>query len=1325
MALSSFLPAVRDWFLECIGTPSPPQEQGWPVIASGHHTLIAAPTGSGKTLAAFLHAIDSLLRLGKDIPDETRVLYVSPLRALGNDIRDNLERPLREITDRNLFLPELRVQVRSSDTSPNERQKMRRQNPHILVTTPESLYILLTTASGRAMLEPVRTVIVDEIHALVRDKRGSHLALSLERLEALTGGFQRIGLSATQKPLSDVGNFLGGIVHAPDGEAQPRPVTLIDSGHRRELDLAIEVPSTPLETVCSGETWDLVYARIVELVQSHKTTLIFVNTRKMSERVAARLSELLGNDVVASHHGSLSKDVRLEAERKLKNGELRALVATASLELGIDVGDIDLVIQVAPTASIATFLQRVGRAGHSLGKTPKGRLFPLTIDELVWAAALVACVRSGQLDRTPQPPEPLDILAQQIVAAGVTEDWQLDELYEVLRRSWPYRTLSREDFDAAIELHTKGRHCLLHKDVVHGKLRATKRARLTAILSGGAIPDLGQYRVILEPEGNLIGTLDEDFSIDSSVGDIFQLGNASWRILRIERGVLRVADARGAPPTIPFWFGEAPARTLEVSAEIARIREELADAAWCVEHCGISLAAAEQIADFILAGRRALGTVPTQQRVIAERFFDESGGQQLVIHAPFGGRILRAWGLALRKRFCKGFGFELQAAAGEDSFLISLGPMHSFELADVFRFLSSSTARDVLIQACLGSPMFESRWRWNTTRSLLVERMRNGIRVPTPLQRFRADDLLAEAFPQVAACPETLPGGDLPVPMEHPLVRQTIFDCLHEAMDVDGMLAVLRGIEDGSIETVALDLSEPSPFARGILAAQPYAFLDDAPLEERRTQAVITRRSLEPRVADELGALDPDAVARVRSEAWPQPCSAEEMHEALQWMGYVAHGEAAASDWLPYLAALEADGRVEWDGDRCFAVGAPRDDKTVWRGRLEALGPCFAEDQALMVLESEGIAMRCRLDGREAWCDRRLLARIHRYTVDRLRQEIAPVTAADYLRFLARFQHVEETQRLHGPHGVREVLTQLQGFEAPAAAWESKILPMRVRGYRREWLDEATLSGAFVWGRLWSTGKGPIKTTPLALIPRQGLDAWLELAGPSSSDGLSDAARAVLATLAARGAVFPQELERHSAQGGAKLEAALGELIGQGLVSCDSWGGLRSLIVPPSRRKFAMTTIGRWSPLRSHGATADDDLRSRAEAHAEMLVQVLLARWGVLFRRVLQRERLPIPWREMLRVLRRLELRGDVRGGRFIAGFDGEQFALPGVIRELRQVRRAQNGGDFEVGAADPLNLAGILTPDARVAAQRRGVVTPLSPLVASEPRGGGQHTRT
>ena len=1294
-ALEGFLPAVRDWFVESFGEASPPQELGWPRIAEGKHTLIAAPTGSGKTLAAFLHALDSLFRQGQDLPDETQVLYVSPLRALGNDVQKNLQQPLREICAKNLFLPELRVLVRNSDTSPNERQSMLRKPPHVLVTTPESLYILLTSQGGRKMLRGIRTVIVDEIHALVRDKRGSHFALSLERLEDLTGGFQRIGLSATQKPLSDVGRFLGGVYS--DGE--PREVELVDAGHLREIDLAIEIPGSPLETICSHEVWDEIYAKIVKLIEQHSTTLVFVNTRKLAERVAARLTDLLGIGAVASHHGSLSKEIRLDAETKLKNGQLKALVATASLELGIDIGDVDLAIQIGTTSSIATLLQRVGRAGHALSRTPKGRLFPLTIDELVCAAALLRCVRSGELDRTPQPPQPLDILAQQIVAACAARDWPIDELYAAFKRAWPYRDLTREDFDACVELHTRGRYALLHKDGVGNRLLATKRARIPAVTCGGAIPDLGDYHVICEPEGNLVGSLNEDFAIESNVGDIIQLGNTSWRVLRIERGVLRVADAKGLPPTLPFWLGEGPSRTFELSREIARIREDCDSAEWLEVECGVQRAAAEQIAEYLLEARRALGRMPTQDCIIAERFFDESGGMQLVVHAPFGGRINRAWGLALRKKFCRGFGFELQAAANEEAYLLSLGPMHSFKLDDIFDYLKAKRAEYTLQQASLGAPMFQSRWRWNITRSLLVERMKNGARVPAPLQRFRADDALAQAFPQVAACPENLPGGDLPIPMEHPIVRQTIEDCLREAMDVDGLIELLERLESGKLETHAVDLPEPSPLARGILAAQPYAFLDDAPLEERRTQAVYTRRALSPRTIDEVGELDGDAVARVRDEAWPRPDGVEELHEALLWMGFLSSEEVDANPiYGPWIAELLAAGRVEWVEGQLFAIEAPRDPVEVWRGRLEALGPVFSDDPALLQLESQGAAMRCRIDGRDAWCDRRLLARIHRYTIDRLRREIEPVSAAQFLRFLSCWQHVDDKHRLHGAAGVREVLRQLAGYEAPAPAWEASILPARVRGYRREWLDECTLTGEFAWGRLWGASSGPIKTTPVTLVPRGDLVDWLGLAAPCDA-ALSPRAHRVAELLEQRGAIFPQELERLADFAPGELEDALAELIGKGLLSCDSWGGLRALIVPPSRRKQRAVTIGRWCRFRNGELPAPD---------VDFVAKRLLTRWGVVVRKALAREKLGVSWRELLRCFRRLELRGEVRGGRFVQGFDGEQFALPEAIAELRRIRREGGREELRVAAADPLNLAGILTPNPRISPNVKRVVQVL-----------------
>jgi len=953
MPLSGFHPAVRTWFVSRLGAPTPPQIEGWPHIQAGRHTLIAAPTGSGKTLAAFLHAIDSLFRQGPNLPDETQVLYVSPLKALSNDVQKNLEGPLREIAGSQLLLPTVRVLVRTGDTPSAQRASMAKRPPHILVTTPESLYILLTSESGRAMLKSVRTTIVDEIHALARDKRGSHLALSLERLVALAGEFQRIGLSATQKPIKDVARFLCG---------PARECALVDAGHRRELDVAIEVPKSPLSTVCSHEQWEEIYERMAELIRAHKTTLLFVNTRKLAERLAARLTRVLGEDQVSCHHGSLSRARRLDAETRLKTGQLRALVATASLELGIDIGDVDLAIQVGSTRSIATFLQRVGRAGHALKKIPKGRVFPLTIDELVEAAAIMRCIRDGILDRTPQPPAPLDILAQQIVAACVPEPWSEDALFDRARASWPYRGLPREDFEKVLALHAQGRRALLHRDGVNRRVMATKRARITAITAGGAIPDVADYRVLQEPEDTFVGTVNEDFAIESNAGDIFQLGNTSWRIVRVESGVVRVADAKGQPPTLPFWTGEAPSRTEELSAAIAELREGSPGSL-----DGQSEPVASQIAQYVAEGRSVLGTVPTQKRIVLERFFDESGGMQLVVHAPFGGRINRAFGLALRKKFCRGFGFELQAAANEEAIVLSLGPQHGFPLEEVFNYLHPKAARDLLIQALLPQPMFETRWRWNTQRALLLERAQSGKRVPAPLLRMRAQDLLVAAFPQATACPETLPGGDIPVPMEHPIVRQTVEDCLTEAMDVDGFIRVLEALRDGSIEKRAVDTPEPSAFARGILNSQPYSFLDDAPLEERRTQAVISRRVLDVKSADELGALDPEAIARVREEAWPHPENAEEVHEALLWMGYATVAEA--KPWQAWLNEL--GNRVVLDGDRWFAAEAPRDPHSVVKGRLEALGPVFADDCAsekriLLEIEREGVALRCRIDGRDA-----------------------------------------------------------------------------------------------------------------------------------------------------------------------------------------------------------------------------------------------------------------------------------------------------------------------------------------------------------------------
>lgn len=1299
MPLSGFHPTIQRWFADRFGPPTEPQREGWPRIRAGLHTLIAAPTGTGKTLAAFLSAINDLARQGASLADETRVLYVSPLRALSNDVQKNLSGPLAELRAMDEGFPDIRVLVRTGDTPQKDRAAMLSSPPHILVTTPESLYILLTSKGGQGLLQNIQTVIVDEIHALVRDKRGSHLALSLERLESLTGPFQRIGLSATQKPLSDIARFLVGV---------GRECELVDIGHRREMDVAIEVPPSPLTTVCSHEQWDEVYQRIAELIEEHRTTLVFVNTRKLAERVAARLTDVLGEELVTCHHSSLSRERRLDAEQRLKAGTLRALIATASLELGIDIGDVDLVIQIGVTNSIATFLQRVGRSGHAVRGKPKGRLIPLTIDELIEAAAILRCVLRGELDRTPHPADPLDILAQQMVAACVSagvDGLYEDDLFDTFRRAWPYRDLKREDFDAVVQMHALNRRALLHRDGVGRRLMATKRARIPAITSGGAIPDVADFQVLMEPDGLFVGTLNEDFAIESNVGDIFQLGNTSWRILKVERGVIRVADAKGEPPNVPFWLGEGPSRTTELSHEIGAIREIAHDSKVLQHEIGLSAEAALQIAEFLQEGRRVLGTVPTQRRVILERFFDESGGMQMVLHAPFGGRINRAWGLALRKKFCRGFGFELQAAANEEAIVISLGLQHSFPLEDVFNYLHPNSVRETLTQAVLDQPMFESRWRWNATRALVLEKFQNGTRVPPAIMRMRATDLLANLFPAAIACPENMPAGDLPIPMDHPLVRQTIEDCLTEACDVDGLIGVLRDLRAGRIERVAVDTPEPSAFARGVLNSHAYSFLDDAPLEERRTQAVLSRRTLDPRSMDQIGALDPAAVARVREEAWPQAEHAEEVHEILLWIGFLTDDEAAP--WRNWLTQLASQGRAVHELGRWLAVDSTRQPRKILFGRMEALGPVFEDDPRiqlpgaelagmLLELEREGLILRTRLDGRTAWCERRLLARIHRYTLERLRKEIEPVSASEFLRFLGVWQHVGSESRLEGPRGTAEVLTQLAGFEAPAWAWESSILPKRVRDYRREWLDEVTLSGEFVWGRLWGSGGCAIRATPIALVRREELTTWLNLTKPPIIAELGGPARDLLDALSARGAMFAQELERAAKLPAGYVELGLADLVSHGLVTCDSFAALRQIITPPSRRKRAVKSVGRWSLFR-HSVVPEP-------AH-EFLARQLLDRTGVVFRKMLEREKIPVGWSALARVYRGMELRGEVRGGRFVAGFAGEQFALPKAVTQLRQVRRNCPAEPFTVASVDPLNFEGILTPEARISpAIRRDV---------------------
>ena len=1404
MSLSGFHPAIERWFESRFREPTEPQQRAWPLIQAGRNALIAAPTGSGKTFAAFLAAIDSLLRQGLDgtLADGTQVVYVSPLKALSNDVQKNLAEPLAEIrrTLEALCLPdvEIRTLVRTGDTPGAERQEMVRRPPHILVTTPESLYLILTSERAREMLRGVRTVIVDEIHAVARDKRGSHLALSLERLEHLTGRrLQRIGLSATQKPIEDIAAFLSGSRHPTTDTC------VVDSGHARRLDLAIEIPSSPLEAVMAAEVWEEIYERLVQLILEHRTTLVFVNTRRLAERLTLHLSERLGADQVTSHHGSLSKEKRLDAETRLKEGKLKALVATASLELGIDIGAVDLVCQIGSTRSIATLLQRVGRSGHHLAAVPKGRLFPLSRDELIECAALVRAAHERQLDRLIIPAHPLDILAQQIVATVACEEWQEDALFETVRGAYPYRDVSRKDFDAVVQMLAEGfttrrgrRGAYVHYDGVNRRLRARRGARLAALTSGGAIPDIGDYRVILEPTETFVGTLNEDFAIESMPGDIFQLGNRSYLIQKIESGQVRVVDAQGQPPSIPFWLGEAPGRTPELSQEVSRLRRDvggrLADAreatAWLAgEIPGVPEPAARQMVEYLEASQKILGVIPTQETLVLERFFDEAGGMQLVLHAPFGSRVNRAWGLALRKRFCRSFNFELQAAATEDAIVLSLGPQHSFPLEDVFQYLKPETAEHLLVQAMLDAPMFGSRWRWNATRALAVLRARGGKKVPTPLQRMDAEDLVAAVFPDQLACPENLV-GDREIP-DHPLVQQTIADCLLEAMDFPGLKRVLEGMAAGQFTLVARDTTEPSPLAHEVINAKPYAFLDDAPLEERRTQAVITRRGLDVKTAEELGKLDQAAIDRVREEAWPDVSSADELHDALLVTGALTSAECGTrnAEWQGWFDELARAGRATtllreprlwiaaerlpmleavFPGAKCEpALTVPeRDRAKAWtredavrelvRGRLEAVGPTTAADVAgslgvavadvdfaLGALEHEGFVLRGRFTPGVAeleWCERRLLARIHRYTLDRLRQEIEPVTAADFMRFLLRWQRVAPDARAEGPEGLGAVLELLDGYEVPAGAWEADVLPARLGEYDPLWLDGLCLSGEIAWGRLSPAASsnghksGPIRTTPIALFRRERGAVWrsLTVQPDPASLPLSHSARAVLEALDQRGASFFGDLVNATGLLRTEVEKGLGELVAWGLVSSDSFAGLRALLVPSDRRRpiggfrrrghiapFGVETAGRWSRVRATAPLPQ-------EAVAEAVAWQLLRRYGVVFRRLVTRETLLTPWRDILRVYRRLEARGEIRGGRFVGGFSGEQYALPEAVGLLRSVRREEPRGELvAVSGADPLNLVGIVTPGDVVAgvATNRILYRDGIPVALKEGAGSGE----
>lgn len=1443
MPLHLFHPAVRTWFERSFPGATPVQQQAWPAIAAGKNVLVAAPTGSGKTLTAFLWAIDELVREGISgrLDDRTRVLYISPLKALSNDIEKNLQGPLRGIrrvlaeqtpvaggqlsvdgqdgltTDNGQPIPEIRVMVRTGDTTQQERTSMREKPPHILVTTPESLYVLLTSAGGRRMLSGIRTVIVDEVHALIGDKRGSHLSLSLERLDhLLRKPAVRIGLSATQRPVEQVAHFLVGNKHLrSDGTAD---CTIIDTGHKRAMDIAIELPQSPLGAVMANEVWGEVYERLVQLIEQHKTTLIFVNQRRMCERLSLHLRERLGDAAVGAHHGSMSREERFTAESNLKEGRYKALVATASLELGIDIGDVDLVCQIGNTFSIAAFLQRVGRSGHHVGGLPKGRVFPLSRDELVQSVAMFDAIRRGDLDRIIMPEKPIDILCQQIVAEvscadeeGITEE----ELFGIMLGAYPFRGLDKAIFSEVLRMLGDGfttrrgkRGVNIHRDIVTGRLRAKKGARQHAILNGGAIPDLFDYDVIAEPENVFVGTLNEDFAIESLEGDVFQLGNNTWRILGVTESKVRVADAEGQPPSLPFWLGEAPGRSRELSEAVGRFREEIEQRLgpvpddlgdgpealqrwregafrWLVDDVQVGEAVADQVLDYLCTARIALGAMPTRERLVLERFFDEAGDMHVVLHAPFGARLNRGWGLALRKRFCRNFNFELQAAATEDAIILSLGSTHSFPMEDVWHYLHTNTVREILVQALLDAPMFGTRWRWNATRALAVQRRRFDKRVPPQLQRMQSEDLVALVFPDQLACLEHIV-GDREVP-DHPLVQQTIHDCLTEAMDIAGLEEIVGRIINNELELVVRDLREPSPFCHEIINARPYAFLDPAPAEERRTRAIKVRHTLDPETARDLGQLDAAAVRQVREEAKPQAGDADELYDALVQCGLVSAEEGAANGWGHLFAQLVKQGRaLEFSVRSCQLSEAattkepdnPQLTTTLWvplerlpqlqalypqaaidpavqipeavlglypteepladllRGRMEVEGPVTQADlaqryglpinaveQAMLRLEADGMVFRGHYDpdiDALQWCERRLLARIHRYTLQTLRKEVQPVSPAAYMRFLFAWHGLTGDTKPEGPEALFGVIEKLQGCEAPAVAWESEILPARLPDYAPEWMDQLCFSGRIAWGRFTpyagdAHAPASLRTSPLGICTRGDLPLLLDrgIDTALADEQLGNEAQKVLAQLEQRGALFYHDLTQQCNLLPSQVEHGLAELVAKGRISADGFTGLRALLVPTSKRTalkerrekrgsnmpFSLDQAGRWW-------TFPRPQEQRSKDDVEAIARILLLRYGVLFRKVAQRERCAPPWRELLKVLRRMEDRGEVRGGRFISGVWGEQFTLPNAIPLLRAQRAQEDGsatGDSAfviISAADPLNLTGVITVGERIAAR-------------------------
>ncbi len=1231
--LRAFAPWVQKWFGQRFGQPTLAQALGWPPIIAHENALLLAPTGSGKTLAAFLWGIDSIYReLGEGTAGQgVRLLYVSPLKALSNDIERNLREPLAGVraaaAAMDEHLPALHTAVRTGDTPNSARVRMTKQPPHILITTPESLYLMLTSRHAGRMFSGLRTVIVDEIHSLAGNKRGVHLALSLERLERVAGGpVQRIGLSATQRPMEEIARFLGGQIWAGKGETRrltPRPVTIIDAGWKKSIDLQVVTVVPNFGALPDTSIWPSVVEKVVELIRAHRTTLIFANSRRLAERFSELLNQHFGPGVIRAHHGSMSKEVRHELEQALKDGRLPALVGTSSLELGIDIGSVDLVVQLQSPKGVTQGLQRVGRSGHLVGQTSVGRIFATFPEDLMESAVIARQMLVGEVEPTHTPRLCLDVLAQQIVAAVATENWEAKALWDLFRQAYPYQELTWKLFSSVLEMMS-GRYpaetfrelrARIGWDRVNGRLAALPGSSRLALTSGGTIPDTGAFGVYLPDGTTKIGELDEEFVFESREGEVFTLGTHTWRAERITDDRVIVSDASGAMPRLPFWRGEYPWRNFEVGLAHGRFRREVAarlddpDAMeWLQQDHRLDERSARNVLMYVRGQVETLGAISSDETVILELFHDSLGDPRLVIHSPFGGRVNGAWALALAGVMRSQLGFEAEVKVDDDGILLRFPDAEADPPLERVASLTAGEARERIMAELPGSAAFGAQFRRNAARALLLPGLGGRRRTPFWLQRLRARDLLAVVRGM----------------QDFPIVTETVRDCLRDVFDLEHLEQVLRGIEQGRIEVVAAETISPSPLARGLLAdfIMTYMYSWDAPKAEKQMHALALSQEMLDEVLEQPTGLSellqPEALealeARLQHRATGfRARSAEELAQTLLMLGDLSTAEIherSEGDAGAWLAELARDGRVveieiptasgparRWvateSADAYRAAFERRDTGAgereeasgeILRWFMRTHGPATAadidrryafDDEWLRQELEELVRGRALLRGQFTrgaadvqWADRENLRELHRRSLAVLRRQVEPVSLFTYTDFLTRYQHLHPAHRASGSEGLRQVLDQLRGFRLPAGMWERESLPERVNGYAPELLDEQCESGDFVW--IGQGSRDHLARAQAAFIRRGEGSRLYGEAEPETE--LSPNARQILEFMKEEGACFRQDVERVLGLTPTRVQEGLIDLGLAGFVTNDNFGALRNLLghrLPQMRRPLS------------------------------------------------------------------------------------------------------------------------------------------------------------